>query len=142
MSDPIPLPRNWPRRVLGIGICFSPIAIAVGSLVSGIGRQITITAGFYVVLTGPLIAGFNFFPSFVRPLWYRYAHGSYDGYRHVSGFPIVGSLVVLIGVLLWFGDVLSASVGLIALVFDTGGPQWFLVATWRDASLWDAKRST
>jgi hypothetical protein len=139
MSDSTPLPRNWPRRALGIGICLSPIAIAVCSFVSGIRGPITISAGFYVVLTGSLIAGFNFYLSFLRPLQYRFTHGSYDGYRHVSGAPMVGSLVVLVGVLLWFGDVLSASVGLIGLLFDTGGPQWFLVATWRDASLWDAR---
>jgi hypothetical protein len=63
-----------------------------------------------------------------------------EGYRFVSGIPIVGIFFVLTGALLWFGDVVTASVGLLVVLADPGSPPWFLAMTWRDTGLWDESR--
>jgi len=63
--------------------------------------------------------------------------GSLDAYKFVSGIPIIGTVVVVVGTLLGFGTLLCTTLGLLAVALDTGGSVWFLVATWRDASLWD-----
>ncbi|AKV02304.1 hypothetical protein AKJ09_08967 [Labilithrix luteola] len=84
-----------------------------------------------------LIGALNFHLSFVRGLLYRRATGSLDGYRHVSGLPMVGTLLVVIGTLLGFGSAVCAAIGLLAIGIDTGGLVWFLIATWKDSSLWD-----
>ena len=40
--------------------------------------------------------------------------------------------------LLGFESLVTASAGLAAISLDTGGAFWFLLATWKDSSLWDA----
>lgn len=60
-----------------------------------------------------------------------------DGYRNISGVPLVGTLLLCCGTLMGFGAVGSASVGIAAFVWDTGGSGWLVVATWRDDSFWD-----
>jgi hypothetical protein len=80
----------------------------------------------------------NFYLSFVRPVLFRWRYGSLEPYRHVSGFPIVGTVLVVVGGLLGFGSVVTASVGLVALSLDTGSSIWFVLATWKDSSFWDA----
>jgi hypothetical protein len=93
--------------------------------------------GLYVVILAAVIGGFNFWLSCVRPLTYRLSHGSWEGYHFVSGLPIVGTAIVMAGVLLSFGHVATALLGLLVLLMDTAGLPWFLAATWRDRELWD-----
>jgi hypothetical protein len=140
MSDETRLQRNWRRRAIGLVLCLSPIAILIASLIVGIKRGTALTPGLYYVLPGALIAALNFHLSWTRPLLYRLAHGSMEGYRFVSGVPIVGVFFVLAGVLPWFGDVITALAGLAVLFADTGSPPWFLAMTWRDSWLWDVSR--
>jgi hypothetical protein len=138
MSDERPLRHNWRRRSVGATICILPIAIAVGSIILGAVRGTALTPyGLYIVLLSSAVGVFNFCLSWVRPLLYRLLHGSWEGYHFVSGVPIVGTLIVVVGVLLSFGHVVTASLGLLVLLIDTGGLPWFLAATWRDSSLWD-----
>jgi len=77
------------------------------------------------------IAAINFHFSFVRPFLYRRSHGSMDGYRFVSSFPVVGTLFAVIAVIVGFGAVGTASVCLAATAFDTGGGHWYVYSTWR-----------
>jgi hypothetical protein len=93
--------------------------------------------GFGVMVCAMPVAILNFHLSFVRPTLYRWRRESMEGYRHISGFPLFGNMLVVIGGILGFGDWRAASLGLAALVLDTGGLPWFLLATWRDHSLWD-----
>ncbi len=138
MSDEPPLRRNWRRRIIGAAVCVLPIAIAVGSIILGAMRGTALTPyGLFIVLFAAVVGVFNFSLSWVRPLLYRLLHGSLEGYHFVSGIPFVGTPIVVIGVLLSFGDVVTASLGLLVLLMDTGGLPWFLAATWRDSSLWD-----
>jgi hypothetical protein len=96
-----------------------------------------LTIGLSLVLVGALLAVLNFHLSFTRPLLYRLRHGSSEGYRFVSGIPLVGTFFVMAAVLVSFGEVVTALVGLGVLLADTGSPLWFLLMTWNDSSLWD-----
>ena len=91
----------------------------------------------WALVPAAFIAGLNFHLSFIRPLIYRLRHGSMEDYRHVSGFPMIGTLLVLIGGIVGFGALSSALFGLAAMLVDTGGSLWFLIATWHDRSFWD-----
>jgi hypothetical protein len=84
-----------------------------------------------------LLAMFNFYLSAVRPAIFHLRHGSMESYRHVSVFPCVGTLLVVVGGILGFGEVVWALVGIAAMLLDTGGSFWFLIATWKDTSFWD-----
>lgn len=133
-----PIPRNYRRRSLGVAICLSPVGVLVTSIVYGAVRGTGLTTGLALVLFAALFAALNLHLSFTRPLLYRWTHGSMAGYRFVSGIPLVGAFFVVAGVLVWFGDVVTASVGLGVLLVDTGGPVWLLIMTWKDSSFWDA----
>lgn len=85
-----------------------------------------------------LVAALNFHLSFVRPWWHRRRHGGVETLRHVSGIPVVGTVLVLLAGVLGQGALGTTVIALLALVLDTGGAPWFLVATWRDTSFWDA----
>ncbi|WP_146653240.1 hypothetical protein [Labilithrix luteola] len=129
---------SYVRRGVGVVIAFGPVVLLVASLVSALTRgNEHHTSGLAVLLFALLIGALNFHLSFVRGLLYRRATGSLDGYRHVSGLPMVGTLLVVIGTLLGFGSAVCAAIGLLAIGIDTGGLVWFLIATWKDSSLWD-----
>lgn len=85
-----------------------------------------------------LVAMLNFYLSSIRPLLLIRRHGSLEGIPHVSGFPLAGTVLVLLGGLFGFGAWGTALFGLLALVLDTGGLPWFLISTWGDSSMWDA----
>ena len=85
------------------------------------------------------MAALNFYLSFVRPYLFRVRRGSMDGYRFVSDVPIVGSILVVLGALFGFGAVGTALIGIIVFLLDTGGSGWFVIATWKDKSLWDKR---
>jgi hypothetical protein len=51
-----------------------------------------------------VIAALNFYLSAVRPLVFRRRNGSLDGYKHISRNPVIGSLVVVAGVVVGFGS--------------------------------------
>lgn len=129
---------NYARRSLGILICLTPVALLVGSLLSAsrtapIGHSL----GSVLIGLGIATAGLNFYLSFIRGLVHRLRHGSLEGYRHVSGIPLIGTLFVVAGGIAGFGWRDTSIAGLAATALDTGGAPWFLISTWRDASFWD-----
>lgn len=130
---------NYVRRGFGLVLGCSPLVLLCGSVLYGLshGGQLR-AAGLVAELLAILVAGLNFYLSFVRGLLYRRKRGSLEGYRHVSGLPMVGTLLVVIGTLLGFGSMAVTVLGLAAFAADTGGTVWFVIATWRDSSLWDA----
>ncbi len=129
---------NWVRRAIGIAICFAPVALVLTSLTLGLlwPRESLLGVGLGAI--GLLLAGFNLYLSVGRPLIYWWRHRSMEGYRFVSGFPGIGTLFVVASSIVGFSDWRAAALGIIALAVDTGGLPWFLVATWRDRSFWDA----
>ncbi|MEO6808187.1 MAG: hypothetical protein ABI353_03630 [Isosphaeraceae bacterium] len=136
--DPVPEQRiALVRRGLGIAICFGPIALMVASIVYGVVGQSGGSRGLGFAVLGLLFGILNAYLSAVRPWLYQLRHGSMEGYRFISGLPF-GNLFVIVAGVLGFGVLPTAVVGLVALVLDTGGLPWYLIATWRDESLWDA----
>ena len=122
---------NWLRRSLGIAVCVSPLALGLGSIASGLaGYAPGRPAAIGVVVAALCLALMNFYLSFIRP---RLSKNS----RHVSGIPIIGSLLVIAGLIWGFGCALPAAVGTAAYALDTGGGLWVLIATWKDSSFWD-----
>jgi uncharacterized BrkB/YihY/UPF0761 family membrane protein len=132
---------NYVRRGLGIAICFVPVALLVASLGVGLAYSRQSGTGIGLAVLGLLVAGFNFYLSFVRPLLYAWRHGSFNGIKNVSGLPLLGTVLVVAAGIIGFADWRSTTVGLVALVLDTGGLPWFPLMTWSDRSMWDAEHS-
>jgi hypothetical protein len=132
---------NYLRRAVGVTICLAIPALFVVSLAIGLGgprsgwfegRWPLVWSGFFGVL--------NFYLSFVRGWVHRRRHGSMEGYRYVSGIPLLGNLGLLAALMLGMGAAGTATVGLALCALDTGGLPWFLISTWRDRSFWDDPR--
>jgi hypothetical protein len=129
---------NFARRSFGAILAFLPLAFLIASLAVGaIRRQQPSFAGIGLMIGAAVVAAFNCYLSFVRPHFFHLRHGSMEGYRHVSGLPIIGTVLVLSGIVFGFGAIGTALIGTAAFVFDTGGSGWFVISTWRDRSLWD-----
>ena len=138
-ESPRARPRNYGRRAIGVVLCLSPIAVLTASLVSGLaGKDTAPFAGIWFVAPAAFVAVLNFYLSFVRGLLLRLRHGSLDRYRHVSGIPLIGSLLVLIAGIIGFGAVGTVLSCIVAVALDTGGLPWFLFSTWQDGSFWDS----
>jgi hypothetical protein len=128
---------NYRRRVIGVVICFAPVALVVVSLAVGQVRPRQSGLGVALSVVGLLVGGLNMYLAAVRPAVYRWRCRSMDGYRNVSGLPGLGTLVVVAGGSIGFCDWRAAALGLLALAVDLCGLPWFLLATWRDRSFWD-----
>lgn len=123
------------RRALGTLFCLSPVLLLI---VSGLFVDRVHSPGaFWLLIPAGLVALLNCYLSFARPMIFRWRHESMDDYRHVSGIPAVGSVLVLAGGIVGFGALSAVALGFAATLIDTGGFPWLLVATWRDQSLWD-----
>lgn len=61
-----------------------------------------------------------------------------EGFRFISGVPILGTILACAAGVWGFGSVGTAGIGLFVMAIDTGGSVWFLLSTWKDTSLWDA----
>jgi hypothetical protein len=130
------------RRVFGLVLGCSPLLLLAASLCHGLaGHNRWRPLGLVAELIALLVGGLNFYLSFVRGRLYQRRTGSLDGYRHVSGLPMIGNLLTILGVLLGFGSIVPALMGLAAVFVDTGGTVWFVACTWRDASFWDGPPS-
>ena len=132
-------PKKYARRAIGVDLCFSPLALLVCSAIAAqMGTQRHPFAAVGFVIAALLFAVLNFYLSFIRPWRLLRQHGSLDGIPHVSGFPIVGTILVLLSGIFGFGAIGTSLLGMLALALDTGGAPWLLITTWRDSSLWDS----
>lgn len=132
---------NYIRRIIGVSLGFMPLALLILSLIYGANKnqELTYTSiGF--MLAALTIAFINLYLSFLRPLLFERKNGSMDGYRFASGIPLVGTLMMVFGLMTGFGQIGPATIGILAFILDTSGSGWFVVATWRDKSLWDEKK--
>ena len=130
---------NYRHRAVGAAICLAPVLLFVVSLIASQIAPRDSGMGLGVVVCALPVAILNFHLSFVRPALYRWRRGTLEGFRHISGFPLFGTLLLVIGGVIGFGDWRAAAIGLVAVALDTGGLPWFLVMTWRDDSLWDTR---
>jgi hypothetical protein len=129
---------NWLRRGVGLIVGSSPLLLLAASLYYGLdGHSQWRPFGLVAELLALWAGGFNFYLSFVRGVIHLLRNGCLEGYRHVSGLPMIGNLLAILGVFLGFGAIVPAVIGLVAVAIDTGGAPWFVGCTWRDASFWD-----
>jgi hypothetical protein len=143
MDDPEPHQgkkrrRNHARRSLGVLFACVPFFLLILSTMSassyGTWGKIV---GVVFVSAALFVAALNLHLNVVRPWLYQRAHGSMEGFKNVSHLPLFGLLLVLLGGFFGRGSLPCAVLGVVALILDTGGIPWFVVATWRDSSFWD-----
>src|SRR5207249_889890 len=96
------------RRSLGVTICFSPVALAVWSLFAP--RRQTWWVALVPLALGASIGSLNLYLTCVRPWLYRLRHHSLEGYRYVSGFPVIGTILVTLALLASAGSTPIAAV--------------------------------
>jgi hypothetical protein len=79
--------------------------------------------GYLAFALGALVSVLNFYLSWIRmPLLRAFGRTP----KRMSGFPFVGSLLLLIALILfWDNRPLALTAALLALI-DTGGPHWYL----------------
>jgi hypothetical protein len=79
---------------------------------------------------GAIVCLLNCSLSWLRYPQHRLRGGAPENYRWVSGFPVVGSVLVAMAWLLWLrgegSRPLDVTAGLLVLI-DTGGIHWFLL---------------
>jgi len=96
---------------------------------------------FYIAISlaglSLVFAVVNFYLAIVRPWMYYLKNKTEDGYRFVSGLPIIGSFLSIAAILLAFGSTPITVVCAACFVLDTSGIPWSVVAVWRDKSFWD-----
>lgn len=90
----------------------------------------TSTVGYGLIFFAMFVASINFYLSFIRPL---IARSFGQSISNVTGLPMLGTLLLIAGVLCV--DRTTAVLTLVATQFflDTGGLAWFVVAILRNA---------
>lgn len=123
---------NALRRGIGVVIAITPFAVTGASLLRAAtdGNRGSLV-GLVVVAIGLAFAGVNFYLSFIRRL-------TAPNRAYVSVVPIIATVLVLVGAIIGFRSAICSVLGLVAMLIDTGGPAWFVVATWKDKSFWDS----
>lgn len=125
------------RRVIGVMLCGSPLALALAcALWTRTLPPATVALGGVLATIAVLIGCLNLHLAYLRPWRYQRQRGSLDGYRSVSGLPLVGTLFQVAGCLVAFGNPVVGLISGLAGLLDVGGLPWFLVLTWPDRSLW------
>ena len=73
---------------------------------------------------GVFVSLLNFYLSCIRPAICRLRHRQY---RFVSGFPLVGSLLLVGSYFLYPAGHVLRRLALVVALFDTGGIHWFCI---------------
>ncbi len=74
---------------------------------------------------GGAICAVNAYVSFLRYPIHRLRGRTPEEIRRVSGFPVVGSLLVVVSLIGLWDDAAARTVGLALILIDTGGLHWF-----------------
>ena len=77
------------------------------------------------LLVGGLVCALNFYLSFCRYALHRFRGGSRESYRWMSGFPLVGSLLVTLSIVKFYEVPWILTMALVLIAIDTGGIHWF-----------------
>jgi hypothetical protein len=133
--------KNRVHRFVGIVVCISPVMPLLTSLASALGETPKQPFAFVGFALGALFIGIlNFYLSFVRPRILLRRLGTLEGQPNVSGIPIVGTILALLGGISGFGALGTTLISLVAVLLDTGGAPWFITAILKDASLFDKRK--
>jgi hypothetical protein len=131
---------NISRRLIGLVLACAPFLLAAASLIAPQPLHGTrYYAGIFLLTFALIIAGLNFYLSFVRPLIHNLRNSTSEGYKFVSGFPVIGNFLAIAAVLVGFGSIPIAIVAMLSLVLDTAGVPWFVLCTWKDRGFWDTE---
>ena len=120
-------------------LCLSPIMLPVVSIISALteNNHPLFSHNLFSVIFIVAALPFAILNFYLHPWWFIYRHGSRATTKpNISGFPLVSSICVVYATFNGFGSIGTALLGLAVIAIDTGGSPWFLVATWRDSSLW------
>lgn len=125
------------RRVIGGVLCGLPLALTLACVfwIRAL-PPATVAMGGVLATIAVLIGCLNLYLAYLRPWRYRRQRGSLEGYRYVSGLPLVGTLFQVAGCLIAFGSPTVGFIGGLAGLLDVGGVPWIPVLTWQDRSLW------
>jgi hypothetical protein len=116
--------KSIAKRASAIVVALLPVALHVASAASAYRSKLALVGEAFAMIA-MLLGSLDFYVSFVRRKMPR-----------VSPAPFVGAVLVVAAGALAFGDRPTAIFALFAYVIDTGGPAWFIAATWRDRSMW------
>jgi hypothetical protein len=75
---------------------------------------------------GAFLCILNFHLSFTRYAWHRLRGLPRESYKHISGFPIFGSLFVALSLLKFHNIIAMVIAGIVLILIDTGGLHWFI----------------
>jgi len=76
------------------------------------------------LLVGGLVSALNFYLSFCRYALYLVRGGSRESYRWMSGYPLVGSLLVALSIFRFYDTPWILGIALVLVAIDTGGIHW------------------
>src|SRR5213596_2753145 len=107
------------RRILGVTICFAPVALAVWSLFAP--RRQTWWVGLVPLGLAAAIGSLNLYLSWIRPWIYRRRHHSLEGYRYSSGVPVFGTMLVALTRSGCRGRMPIAAIGLLVVTSTAAG---------------------
>lgn len=86
--------------------------------------------GLLLFLSGGFICTLNFYLCCIRYPLFRISRERTD-YRHISGLPILGSVLVVSSLMIFQTPQWAIVAGVILAGLDTGGIQWFIgVMVW------------
>jgi hypothetical protein len=121
---------------MGFALGMAPFVLVVASFIS---PSLVPFPGAATVLgfIGLGIAALNAWHSLGRPFLWKMWKGTMDGYRFISGLPMIGTAVGVCACLAGFGETTSALIALAIFTVDTAGLPWFTYATWKDQGFWD-----
>ena len=89
---------------------------------------------FAILGAGLFVTVINVYTSWIRPIIYKIRFGSYDGFKFVSGYPIIGTVIGIVALVLCGSNWLTIFAVLVIFTLDTGGLPWFIFSTWNDKS--------
>jgi hypothetical protein len=75
---------------------------------------------------GGFICCMNLYLSVVRYSIHRLRGGTRANYKYVSGFALLGSLLVALSLLKFYSHPVLLTIAIILILIDTGGLHWFL----------------
>ena len=117
-------------------MCLSPVLLVLSSFARGLAEPHPPLPGLAWMGVAAAVGLLNLWYSFGR-WWLHVKRGrAPETFRHSTGVPGLGTLLVVLGCCVSFGSIATAALGLAVLAMDTGGTPWFLAATWKDESLW------
>lgn len=124
------------RRSVGVALCAAPVVLVACSIATASQQSSPPRLAVGLAAAALIVAVLNLWLAFGRPMYLRWRHPQVE-FRHISGIPLVGTVLAVGASVAGFGTIGASLVALLAVILDIGGLPWFVVWTWRDKSLWD-----